>query len=67
MVCHLPFIGDTIPFLKEEENTWNVRIFLKILETIFGLKVNMAKSCMAEILVEEHNMIALANVIGYKL
>lgn len=44
-----------------------LRFCLKIFEVISGFKVNLSKSCLVGIHVDEHWLIVLANVIGCKV
>lgn len=67
-VSHLQFEDDTISFLEaNERNIKNMEICLKIFELILGLKVNMSKSCLVGINIEEQSVRNLAELIGYKV
>lgn len=54
LATHLQIVDDTILFLKENEsNIRNMKICLQIFGGISGPKVNMSKSCMVGINMEE--------------
>lgn len=68
MVTHLQFADDTILFLKaERESIRNMEFCLKIFEVISGLRVNMAKSCMVGIHVDNTNIQSLTSLIGCRV
>lgn len=68
MVSHLQFVDDTIIFLKaNRDNISNMELCLKKFELISGLKVNMIKSCMVGIHIEDGVLKNLVEVIGCKV
>lgn len=67
-LSHLQFTDDTILFLEaNERNITNMEICLKIFDLTLGLKVNMLKSCMVGINLEELRIRELAEVVGCKV
>lgn len=68
MVSHLQFVDDTILFLNaKKENIKMMEVCFSIFIVISGLKVNMDKSCMAGIHVDQTELMELAGVMGCKV
>lgn len=51
----------------QEEQVKNVLAILRCFEVVFGLNVNLAKSTMIGISVEEHLLDGLADILGCKV
>lgn len=67
-VSHLQFVDNTISFLNaKKENIKNMKMCLSIFEVIDGFSVNMDKSCMARIHVDQSMLMELASVMGCQL
>lgn len=67
-VSHLQFVDDTICFVKASmEQVSNLKIVSKIFECISDLKVNVAKSSMVGIGVEESVLSSFTNNFGCKV
>lgn len=66
-VSHLHFADDTVCFVDVGlEQVTNIKTILVMYECISGLKVNLSKSCMAEIGVGDISLSIHANIIGCK-
>ncbi|XP_071708947.1 uncharacterized protein [Rutidosis leptorrhynchoides] len=65
VVSHLQYADDTIFFGEwSYDNIRSLMILLKCLETTSGLKVNMRKSCIYGIGVENNEIVAFSNDFG---
>lgn len=65
MVSHLQFADDTILFLDaSKENIKNTKMCLAIFEVIAGLSINLDKSLLAGIHVEQSHLLEMAGVMG---
>lgn len=60
-ISNMQFANNTIYFLDD------IGICLRIFELISGLKVNLSKSCISGIHVDDHRLLELGNVIGCKV
>lgn len=67
-ISHLQSADDTICFIKaEEEQVRNWKHILKIFESILGLKVNLSKSSMVGIGLEDESLKEYAKKFGCKV
>ncbi|XP_071739247.1 uncharacterized mitochondrial protein AtMg01250-like [Rutidosis leptorrhynchoides] len=65
IVSHLQYADDTIFFGEwNRENAINLRMLLKCFELASGLKVNMQKSCIYGIGVNQGDVVSLASYLG---
>lgn len=65
MVSHLQFMDDTILFLKAERyNIKRMEMCLKNFQVISSLKVNLSKSCMVGIHIDDNRFSPLAQILG---
>lgn len=68
MVSHLQFADDTIFFLKAKGVfIRRMEMCLQIFQAIYGLKVNLPKSCMVEIHLNDDRLSTLAQIMGYNV
>lgn len=66
-VNHLQFVNDTMCFCRvEEEQVRRLKDILIIFETIFGLKINIAKTTLEGIEVERDVLQLYARILGCK-
>lgn len=65
MMSHIQFADDTILFLKVElDNVKRMELCMKIFQVVSRLKVNLFKTCLVGIEVEESCLIRFAEVLG---
>lgn len=65
MVSHHQFANDTILFIKaKNDNIRRMELCMKIFQAISGLKVNLFKTNMVGIEVEESFLLSYADVMG---